>query len=34
MQTIKQQRETRGVKRVEDPDLSPIEQNPAHAAAP
>jgi tetratricopeptide (TPR) repeat protein len=34
MQTIRQQREARGVKRVEDPDLSPIEQNPAHAAAP
>jgi predicted Zn-dependent protease len=34
MQTIKQQREARGVKRVEDPDLSPIEPTLAHAAAP
>jgi predicted Zn-dependent protease len=34
MQTIKQQRESRGVKRVEDPDLSPIEPTLAHAAAP
>ena len=34
MQTIKQQRESRGVKRVEDPDLSPIESTLAHAAAP
>jgi hypothetical protein len=34
MQTIRKQRESRGVKRVEDPDLSPIEQNPAHAPAP
>ena len=34
MEAIKQQRAARGVKRVEDPDLSPIEQNPAHAAAP
>jgi predicted Zn-dependent protease len=34
MQTIKQQREARGVKRIEDPDLSPIEPTLAHAAAP
>ena len=34
MQTIKQQREARGVKRVQDPDLSPIEPTLAHAAAP
>jgi tetratricopeptide (TPR) repeat protein len=34
MQTIRQQREARGVKRVEDPDLSPIEPTLAHAAAP
>jgi tetratricopeptide (TPR) repeat protein len=34
MQTIKEQREARGVKRVEDPDLSPIESTLAHAAAP
>ena len=34
MQTIKQQREARGVKHVEDPDLSPIEPTLAHAAAP
>jgi len=34
METIKQQRAARGVKRVEDPDLSPIESTLAHAAAP
>jgi len=34
MQNIKQQREARGVKRVEDPDLSPIEPTLAPAAAP
>jgi tetratricopeptide (TPR) repeat protein len=34
MQTIKQQREARGVKRVEDPDLAPIEPTLVHAAAP
>jgi predicted Zn-dependent protease len=34
MQTIRQQRAARGVKRVEDPDLSPIERNSAHEGAP
>ena len=34
METIKQQRAARGVKRVEDPDLSPIEPTLAHAAEP
>lgn len=34
MTTIKQQRETRGVKRVEDPDLSPLERSSAQASAP
>lgn len=34
METIKRQRAARGMKGVEDPDLSPIEQVPAHAGAP
>jgi predicted Zn-dependent protease len=34
MDTIKRQRAARGVKRVEDPDLSPIEYASAHAGAP
>jgi tetratricopeptide (TPR) repeat protein len=34
METIKRQRAARGVKRVEDPDLSPIEYASAHAGAP
>lgn len=34
MQTIKRQRAARGVKRVEDPDLSPLEQTSARASAP
>jgi tetratricopeptide (TPR) repeat protein len=34
METIKQQREARGVKRVEDPDLSPLERTSAQASAP
>jgi predicted Zn-dependent protease len=34
METIKRQRAARGVKRVEDPDLSPIEDASAHAGAP
>lgn len=34
MQTIKKQREARGVKRIEDPDLTPLERTSAQAAAP
>jgi predicted Zn-dependent protease len=34
MKTIKEQREARGVKRVQDPDLSPLEQSSAQASAP
>jgi tetratricopeptide (TPR) repeat protein len=34
MKVIKQQREARGVKRVEDPDLSPLESSAAIASAP
>lgn len=34
MKTIKQQREARGYKRGEDPDLSPIEPGMAQASAP
>ena len=34
METIKRQRAARGVKRVEDPDLSPIEQASNGSAAP
>jgi tetratricopeptide (TPR) repeat protein len=33
-QTIKDQREARGIKRVEDPDLSPVEYASAHNGAP
>lgn len=34
METIKRQREARGVKRVEDPDLSPIEQASNRSTTP
>jgi tetratricopeptide (TPR) repeat protein len=34
MAAIKQQREARGVKHVEDPDLSPLERTSAQASAP
>jgi tetratricopeptide (TPR) repeat protein len=34
MKSIKQQREARGVKRVEDPDLSPLESIASQASAP
>jgi tetratricopeptide (TPR) repeat protein len=34
MKTIKEQRETRGMKRVEDPDLSPLEAVGTQASAP
>ncbi len=34
MKNIKQQRETRGVKRVEDPDLSPLESTGSRASVP
>jgi tetratricopeptide (TPR) repeat protein len=34
METIKDQRAARGVRRVEDPDLSPIEYASAHEGAP
>jgi tetratricopeptide (TPR) repeat protein len=34
MKTIKQQREARGIKRVEDPDLSPLEVRASQASAP
>jgi predicted Zn-dependent protease len=34
MESIKAQREARGVKRVEDPDLSPLERTSAQASAP
>jgi predicted Zn-dependent protease len=34
METIKRQRAARGMKRVEDPDLSPMEFASAHAGAP
>jgi predicted Zn-dependent protease len=34
MATIKNQRAARGVKRVEDPDLSPVEYASAHNGAP
>jgi tetratricopeptide (TPR) repeat protein len=34
METIKNQRAARGVKRVEDPDLSPVEYATAHNGAP
>jgi tetratricopeptide (TPR) repeat protein len=34
MKTIKQQREARGVKRVEDPDLSPLETSASAASTP
>ena len=34
MKTIKEQREARGVKRIQDPDLSPLEQSSAQASAP
>ncbi|MGA7343808.1 MAG: tetratricopeptide repeat protein [Terracidiphilus sp.] len=34
METIKKQREARGVKRVEDPDLTPLERSSAQASAP
>ncbi len=34
METIKRQRAARGMKRVEDPDLSPVEFASAHAGAP
>jgi tetratricopeptide (TPR) repeat protein len=33
METIKNQRAARGVKRIEDPDLSPVEYASAHAGA-
>lgn len=34
MKSIKQQRRERGVKLVEDPDLSQLESSPSHASAP
>jgi tetratricopeptide (TPR) repeat protein len=34
MQELRKQREARGVKRVEDPDLSPLERSSAQASAP
>jgi tetratricopeptide (TPR) repeat protein len=34
METIKKQREARGVKRIEDPDLTPLERSSAQASAP
>jgi predicted Zn-dependent protease len=34
MKTIKEQRETRGMKKVEDPDLSPLEAVGTQASAP